>query len=68
MRAPPVEETTMQARRSSIAVSIVRATFSPTTEPMLPPMKKKFMTATLAGIPPTVATPQMAASFSPVSF
>jgi len=68
MRAPPVAETTTTARRSRIPSSMARATFSPTTEPMLPPMKKKFITAQLTGIPPMVALPAMAASFSPVSF
>ena len=50
-----------------VARSIERATFSPTTEPMLPPMKKKSMSVTLTGLPPTVATPESAASFMPVS-
>ena len=67
MRAPPVAETTTSARRSAIATSIERATFSPTTEPMLPPMKKKSMTVRLAGLPSIVATPAIAASFCPVS-
>ena len=52
MRAPPVAETMISARRSAIARSIERATFSPTTEPMLPPMKKKSMTVRLTGLPP----------------
>ncbi len=67
MRAPPVAETTINALRSAIASSIERAIFSPTTEPMLPPMKKKSITVRLTGLPPTVATPANAASFIPVS-
>ena len=68
MRAPPVDDTRISARRSASASSIERATFSPTTEPMLPPMKKKSMSVRLTGLPPTVATPESAASFRPVSF
>ncbi len=67
MRAPPVADTMTSARRSAIAASIERATFSPTTEPMLPPMKKKSITVTATGLPPRVATPDSAASFMPVS-
>ena len=67
MRAPPVAETVISARRSAIASSIERATFSPTTEPMLPPMKKKSMIVRLTGLPPRVATPASAASLRPVS-
>jgi len=68
MRAPPVADTITSARRSFIAVSIERATFSPTTEPMLPPMKKKSMIVRLTGFSPIVAIPSRAASFMPVSF
>ena len=32
---------------------------------MLPPMKKKSITVRLTGLPPTVATPESAASFMP---
>ena len=67
MRAPPVADTTTRARRWSSADSIERAIFSPTTEPMLPPMKKKSMMVRLTGLPPTVAMPDSAASIMPVS-
>jgi hypothetical protein len=67
MRAPPVADTVTTARRSIIARSIARATFSPTTEPMLPPMKWKSMMVRLTGLPPIVAMPEIAASVISVS-
>ena len=45
---------------------MARATFSPTTEPMLAPMKLKSATATRSGAPSMVPVPQMIASFRPV--
>jgi hypothetical protein len=67
IRAPPDAETMTTGSCLSIASSIARASFSPTTEPMLPPMKKKSMIVTATGLPPSVAMPESAASFMPVS-
>ena len=39
MRAPPEHETIIKADLAAIAYSIARVIFSPTTEPMEPPMK-----------------------------
>ena len=46
MRAPPDALTTMSGTRRSRATLAARAIFSPTTDPMEPPMKEKSMTAT----------------------
>ena len=54
-------------RRRSVASSAARATFSPTTEPIEPPMKKKSITTRETSIPPIEAVPRIAASRSPVS-
>ena len=42
--APPEEEITIRPHFSSTAFSAARVIFSPTTDPMLPPMKKKSKT------------------------
>jgi hypothetical protein len=55
MRAPPEEETMISGMRSAMAASPARATFSPTTEPIEPPMKPKSMTHIETGLPPIVA-------------
>ena len=44
IRAPPDAETTTSGTRSSSAPSAARATFSPTTAPIDPPMNAKSMT------------------------
>jgi len=49
-----------------MALSTARAIFSPTTEPMLPPMKLKSMTTSWTGRPPILASPEMTASLRPV--
>ena len=46
----------------SIASSIARVSFSPTTEPMLPPRKPNSNTQSTAGSPPIRASPQTTAS------
>ncbi len=48
------------------AVSTAREIFSPTTDPMLPPMKRKSMTASTIGRVSSVAVPTMTASLRPV--
>src|SRR5215470_12331913 len=62
IRAPPDAETMMTGRCLSMASSIARASFSPTTEPMLPPRKPNSNTASTAGWPPIEPMPQMTAS------
>ena len=66
IRAPPEEETMISGMRSARAASPARATFSPTTEPIDPPMNPKSMTHIDTGLPPIVARPQTAASRRPV--
>ncbi len=69
MRAPPEAETMISGVRVSSARSTARAMVSPTTAPMLPPIKAYSITRKhdrLAGrISPTALT---IASFSPVFF
>ncbi len=60
--APPDAETMTTGRCLSMASSIARASFSPTTEPMLPPRKPNSKTASTVGCPPIDAMPQMTAS------
>src|SRR5713226_1833194 len=62
IRAPPDAETMTTGRCLSIASSIARVSFSPTTEPMLPPRKPNSKTARTAGNPPIEAMPQITAS------
>ena len=45
IRAPPLDETIINGALDLRAFSMARATFSPTTEPMLPPIKLKSITA-----------------------
>ena len=68
MRAPPEAVTISRGRRRSVASSAARATFSPTTDPIEPPMKKKSMTTRETSMPPMEAVPRTAASRSPVIF
>src|SRR5439155_1504831 len=62
MRAPPDAETITTGRCLSMASSIARVSFSPTTEPMLPPRKPNSKAARTAGCPPMRAMPQTTAS------
>ena len=48
MRAPPEHDTMMTGRRDDSARSMARVIFSPTTTPMLPPMKPYSIAATIA--------------------
>ena len=57
IRAPPELEQVISGIRRPSACSAARLTFSPTTEPMLPPMKAKSRTQSSTGSPPTVAVP-----------
>ena len=47
MRAPPDAETTITGSLRAAARSIARVIFSPTTTPMLPPMKRYSITQTM---------------------
>ena len=49
MRAPPEAVTMMTGTCLSIASSIARVSFSPTTEPMLPPRKANSNTQSATG-------------------
>ena len=65
-RAPPLVTTVTNGSRRLAARSIARATFSPTTQPMLPPMKPKSSTARTEGLPPMEQVPVTTASDRPV--
>ena len=65
MRAPPDVDTMTSGFLSVTALSAARATFSPTTEPIDPPMKKNSIAAIKTGIPPTVPDPTRTASELP---
>ena len=66
MRAPPEAETTIAGMRSVSAASKQRAIFSPTTLPMLPPMKRKSNRPMATGWPSMRPVPHTAASRRPV--
>ena len=66
MRAPPDAETRMKGRSVSVASSMQRVIFSPTTEPMEPIMKRVSMTAMTTPRPLTKPLPQRSASLWPV--
>ena len=53
--------------RPTIARSIARVIFSPTTTPMLPPMKEYSIAATDVSMPPIRPVAVMTASFMPVA-
>jgi len=57
----------MNAARPSIARSMALAIFSPTTTPMLPPMKPYSMAAMTAGRPSSWPVAVTTASFTPVA-
>ena len=67
IRAPPEDETITTGSRRSSARSIARVTFSPTTTPMLPPMKEYSIAATDVSIPSIRPVAQITASFMPVA-
>jgi len=66
MRAPPEHDTMMSGVCCCSARSAARVIFSPTTEPLLPPMKPYSMTANTTAMPPTVPSAVITASLSPV--
>jgi len=64
MRAPPEALNTTAAQRRSVARSKMRVTFSPTTEPIEPPMNSKTKAPTDTGCPSIRPIPPTKASFS----
>ena len=66
IRAPPEADTISRGTRLAMASSIARVSFSPTTEPMLPPMNANSNTAIDTGCPPMRPRPVMTASSRPV--
>ena len=68
MRAPPLVEMMMSGSVFSVARSISRVSFSPTTEPMEPPRKLKSITPNAARCSPILQIPVITASFRPVDF
>ena len=65
MRAPPEAENTTAGILCSRARSNTRVTFSPTTEPMDPPMNSNTKKPTLAGTPSMRPRPEVNASPGP---
>ncbi len=66
MRAPPEAQTDTRGRPMVAAASAARHSFSPTTLPMLPPMKLKSSTVSTVGTPSIVAVPATIASARPL--
>ena len=67
IRAPPEQQTITSGSRRSSARSAARVMISPTTTPMLPPMKPYSMATTAASIPSIRPTAESAASRRPVA-
>jgi len=67
MRAPPEAEMMISGYFRSMARCPSRAIFSPTTEPIDPPMNAKSMTARHTGIPPSCPVKVRIASPSPAA-
>ena len=67
MRAPPEHETMIIGRRVASARSMPLVIFSPTTTPMLPPMKPYSIAATIASYPSMHPRATTTASFMPVA-
>ncbi len=66
IRAPPEHDTMTTGSRFAMAISIARVIFSPTTTPMLPPMKPYSMAAITQVMPFTQPVAVMTASCRPV--
>ena len=67
MRAPPPEPLMMiSGKRSAVARSTSRVSFSPTTAPMLPMMKAESVTPKATRRARIMPVPTMAASLRPV--
>ena len=68
MRAPPEAETITSGVRRAMARSMARAIFSPTTLPMLPPMKRGSCAQIWTGRPSSLPAAEISASGSWVAF
>src|SRR5438445_251688 len=64
IRAPPEADTMMTGNFDSVAFSMARVTFSPTTEPMLAPRNEKSITAITTSWPLILHKPVCTASRS----
>ena len=67
MRAPPEQETMMMGVRRSMARSMARVIFSPTTTPMLPPMNSYSIAAICTSMPSSRPEAVITASPRPVA-
>ena len=67
MRAPPEQQTITSGMRRCRARSTARVMISPTTTPMLPPMKLYSMATTASSSPSRRPTAESAASRRPVA-
>src|SRR5579884_226311 len=67
MRAPPLAQKQTSGARSASACSAARVNFSPTTEPIEPPMKANSNAQATSGRPLSCPCMATSASFSPVS-
>ena len=67
IRAPPEQDTMTTGSCRAIARSMPRVIFSPTTTPMLPPMKPYSIAATTVSMPLIRPVAVMTASFRPVA-
>ncbi len=65
IRAPPEAQNMIAGRRSATARSNWRVIFSPTTDPIEPPMNSNTKNPTSTGMPPMVAEPARYASPAP---
>ncbi len=65
MRAPPEQETIISGNFDSIERSIARATFSPTTAPIDPPINPNSIEQQITGRPLRVPSAVTIASFIP---
>ena len=68
MRAPPEHETTTSAELLSIERSMARVIFSPTTDPIEPPIKLYSMAESMTGKPSIVPSTLITASRTPTFF
>ena len=66
MRAPPLVTIATAGRPRFAARSSASVTFSPTAQPIVPPMNPKSRTISITGAPPIDAIPVSTASVSPV--
>src|SRR5580692_4121886 len=68
IRAPPEQDTTISGCLVSIAISIARVTFSPTTAPIEPPINPNSIEQQTTGLPFSCPSAVITASFIPNFF